>query len=310
MACGGGCRIGKIPDKVRDWYTDEGEGALRLGVVFLFVGGGYVNFIGFVHAPLEIADGLAEPAADLRQLVGAEEEQDNDKDEQNFLKTNAVHGAPPLWVLLLAIHRGHGQVKAGRHNHTGCIGFLREAVENKHMRRIVVIGNSLATAKVAARIKRLEPSHEVNLVVAATPQTGASGPFADAHAARRASLEMVRNRDVGVVEADDLAVDFEARTVFVTSSRGSLPVRYHTLILEVSADPKLPRALRKAEGVLPWPGDGYGVQNALAARPGCRPVVVGQGQYTLEALRLLQEADLTPTWVRTRDDEDLLDADV
>ena len=68
----------------------------RLGLlVFVFdllvALGGDVDLIGFGSGLTEVADGAAEAAADLRQTLCAEHDQPDDKDDQNFLRTNTKH---------------------------------------------------------------------------------------------------------------------------------------------------------------------------------------------------------------------------
>lgn len=177
------------------------------------------------------------------------------------------------------------------------------------MRRIVVIGSGVGAGKLAARVKRLLPGCEVNMVMPEAPEVkvgGAegNGPFSACLAGRRASRVLLAAREVGVLDASELSVDLDANTVITGSSRGRLAVRYDQLAMEIDATPRIPRALRGAPNVFAWPcADATGLDAVLAERVaagGCRAVVVGQGPEALEALRLARAAGATPVWVRTR----------
>lgn len=185
------------------------------------------------------------------------------------------------------------------------------------MRRIVVIGSGVGAGKLAARVKRLLPGCEVNMIM---PEAGAegSGPFSACLAGRRASRVLLAAREVGVLDASELSVDLDASTVITGSSRGRLAVRYDQLAMEIDATPRIPRALRGAPNVFAWPcADATGLDGLLAERVAagaCRAVVVGQGAEALEALRLVRAAGATPVWVRTRaaagDAANAVDADM
>lgn len=185
------------------------------------------------------------------------------------------------------------------------------------MRRIVVIGSGVGAGKLAARVKRLLPGCEVNMIL---PEAGAegSGPFSACLAGRRASRVLLAAREVGVLDASELSVDLDASTVITGSSRGRLAVRYDQLAMEIDATPRIPRALRGAPNVFAWPcADATGLDGLLAERVAagaCRAVVVGQGAEALEALRLVRAAGATPVWVRTRaaagDAANAVDADM
>jgi rhodanese-related sulfurtransferase len=182
------------------------------------------------------------------------------------------------------------------------------------MRRVIIVGSSLAAAKVATRLKRKDPSSEVNIIVPAVESGQESvkdGVFYKARAERHAVAELLRSREVGVVEASDLSVDFDARVVLPTSSRGSLPIRYNVLVLEVQAQPRIPRVLRGAPNVIGWPGEGAATLDAmLSTTAEVRVVVVGQGQAAMEALRLVARSGQVPVWLRLGDvGPDILDGD-
>ncbi|HCG04309.1 MAG TPA: pyridine nucleotide-disulfide oxidoreductase, partial [Desulfovibrio sp.] len=185
------------------------------------------------------------------------------------------------------------------------------------MRRIVVIGSGVGAGKLAARVKRLLPGCEVNMIM---PEAGgeASGPFSACAAGRRASRVLLAAREVGVLDAAELSVDLDGQTVITGSSRGRLSVRYDQLAMEIDAAPRIPRALRGAPNVFAWPGGDAAALDALLAERvaagACRAVVVGQGAEALEALRLARAAGAAPVWVRTRgtgsDPANSVDADM
>ncbi|MFI3271408.1 MAG: FAD-dependent oxidoreductase [Pseudomonadota bacterium] len=180
------------------------------------------------------------------------------------------------------------------------------------MRRVVIIGNSLAAAKVATRYKRNDFAVEVNIIVPAEQESG-KGPFATAYAQTRANAEFLAMRDLGVVEAHDISIDFDAKTVFPISTRGRISIRYNDLILALDAQPRIPRILRKADNVFAWPSDqgvkidamldyveeGTADQSSDDAEK--RVVIVGQGEAALEALALVAACGQVPVWVRTSD---------
>ncbi|MDR3043173.1 MAG: FAD-dependent oxidoreductase [Desulfovibrio sp.] len=174
------------------------------------------------------------------------------------------------------------------------------------MRRIVVIGSGVGAGKLAARVKRLLPGCEVNMIMPEAGGDGAegSGPFSACLTGRRTSRVLLAAREVGVLDAAELSVDLDANTVITSSTRGRLAVRYDQLAMEIDATPRIPRALRGAPNVFAWPcADATGLDGLLAERVAagaCRAVVVGQGAEALEALRLVRVAGATPVWVRTR----------
>ena len=70
----------------------KGLGLLVFVFDLLISLGGDVDFIGFRSGLTEVADGTAEAAADFRQTLRAEHDQHDDKDDQNFLRTNTKRG--------------------------------------------------------------------------------------------------------------------------------------------------------------------------------------------------------------------------
>ena len=180
------------------------------------------------------------------------------------------------------------------------------------MRRIVVVSNGIAGAKAAARIKRLEPETEVNLVTTssvAVDDEAKKGPFATLTAHRNISEIQLEARQVGVIVADEFVVDFDRKELIVETDRGTLPVRFSELVMEVDAAPRLPRALRKAQNVIPWPLErGELVENILNEKQPKRAVILGSGLAALELIHPLRERGIHVTWVRTTNSE--LDADI
>lgn len=185
------------------------------------------------------------------------------------------------------------------------------------MRRIVVIGSGVEAGKLAARVKRLLPGCEVNMIMPEASGRG-GGVFSACRAGRCASRALLAARGVGVLDAAELSVDPDAGAVIAGSSRGRLTVRYDQLVMEIDAIPRIPRALRGASNVFAWPcADASALDSLLAGRLAdgvCRAVVVGQGAEALEALRLVRAAGAVPVWVRTRaaagDAANAVDADM
>lgn len=179
------------------------------------------------------------------------------------------------------------------------------------MRRIVIVGEGLAAAKVATRVRRMIENAEVNLVVPAKGKEG-KGVFGAYAKKRRPSHEILKTRDVGVLETSELDFDFEKREVYVSSPRGWLPMRFDELVLEIDAVPRVPRVLRRCANVVPWPvGDTGALDSILADVNPKRVVVVGGGRHALELTGLLLSCDADVQWVRTAPAEaPLLDADM
>ncbi|MFV0421379.1 FAD-dependent oxidoreductase [Oleidesulfovibrio sp.] len=179
------------------------------------------------------------------------------------------------------------------------------------MRRIVIVGGGLAAAKLAARVRRMTENAEVNLVV---PVTGkdSKGVFGRYAKSRKASQELMKTRDVGVLETAELDFDFEKREVQVSSQRGWLPMRFDQLVLEIDAVPRVPRALRRSANVVPWPvGDVAALDGILEDLKPAQCVVVGGGRQAMELAGLLLACNISVRWVRTAAAEaPLLDADM
>ncbi|GFM35342.1 rhodanese-like domain-containing protein [Desulfovibrio psychrotolerans] len=171
------------------------------------------------------------------------------------------------------------------------------------MQRIVVVSSGLAGAKAAARIKRFAPEVEVNLVIPGGEEraTGGSGPFARITAARQVSETMMEARQVGVIKARNVQIDFAQKVVTVQASRGLIQIRFNQVVLEVDASPRLPRALHSAENVVPWPFEDGGMLDAWIAETAPEKAVIVGGATSLGLLAPLLEAGLNVTWVRTSD---------
>ena len=180
------------------------------------------------------------------------------------------------------------------------------------MRRIVIIAAGPAGVSAATRIKRRLPEHEINVIVPASigEQGAAAGPAARRRAAALPNLEILATREVGVLEAQDIMPDLSEGEITVSSARGSLPVRYTDLVLEVPATVRLPRALQKAENVFVWPMPGFADEPvpcdsalAAAAASGEAVLVVGGGVPSLDAVCLAREAGANVLWLRTGEKE-------
>ncbi len=179
------------------------------------------------------------------------------------------------------------------------------------MRRIVVVGGGHAAAKVATRVRRMVDAVEVNLLVP-EKYTESTGPFGAYAKSLRPSRELLKIREVGVLETDELDIDFVAREVRVSSQRGRLPIRFDQLVLEIDAIPRMPRALHRCGNVFLWPAGDPGALDALLARPGIRSVVVMGGNWrALELVGLLLQSGVAVSWARTTSFESMpLDADM
>ena len=187
------------------------------------------------------------------------------------------------------------------------------------MRRIVVIAAGMAGITTATRIKRALPASETIIVVpSALEKLRASynaaaekaGPATRRLAAGLPDMVRLPTRRVGIVEAQDIMPDLTAKEVTVTSSRGSVTLRYSDLILEAPASVRLPRALQNASNVFAWPQPGFSAEpdrldKALAgAAAQDQPViVVGKGVHALEAVLLARESGALAHWLLTGEKE-------
>jgi rhodanese-related sulfurtransferase len=180
------------------------------------------------------------------------------------------------------------------------------------VRRIVVIAAGPAGISAATRIKRRLPEHEINVIIpaAVAGTQDASGPVGRRRSLALPNLEMVASREVGILEAQDIMPDLAEGEVTVKSSRGTLPIRYTDLVLEVPATVRLPRALHKAANVFTWPMPGFAddpgpcdAALAEAASSGSPVLVVGSGVPALDAVCLALEAGAKVRWLRVRESE-------
>lgn len=171
------------------------------------------------------------------------------------------------------------------------------------MQRIVVVSSGLAGAKAAARIKRLAPEIEVNLVVPGGEErtAGGTGPFARITAAHQVSETMMEARQVGVIKARNVQIDFTQKVVAVQASRGLIQIRFNQVVLEVDASPRLPRALHAAENVVPWPFEDGAMLDAWIAETAPEKAVIVGGVASLALIAPLLDSGLAVTWVRTSD---------
>lgn len=176
------------------------------------------------------------------------------------------------------------------------------------MRRIVVIAASMAGIRASTRIKRRLFEHEVNVIIPSTlfQVPAIEGPAGKRKAEGLPNVELLATREVGVVEAQDIMPDLEAKELTVTSSRGSVTIRYSDLIMEIPATVRLPRSLQRCANVFGWPmpsfaADPVPCDRALAACAASgRPVlVIGGGMAALDAVLLARQAGANVHWVRS-----------
>ncbi|MCL1939685.1 MAG: rhodanese-like domain-containing protein [Desulfovibrionaceae bacterium] len=180
------------------------------------------------------------------------------------------------------------------------------------MRRIVVIAAGPAGISAATRIKRRLPEHEVNVIIpaAVAGTQDAFGPAGRRRNLALPNLETLASREVGILEAQDIMPDLAEGEITVSSSRGSLPIRYTDLVLEVPATVRLPRALHKAANVFSWPMPGFAADPgpcdaalAEAAASNSPVLVVGSGVSALDAVCLALEAGAKVRWLRVKESE-------
>lgn len=187
------------------------------------------------------------------------------------------------------------------------------------MRRIVVIAAGMAGITAATRIKRRLPASETVLVIPAgleklratcDPASPATGPAARRLAPALPDMVRLPTRGVGIVETHDIMPDFAEKEVTLTSSRGSVTIRYSDLILDAPATVRLPRSLQNAANVFAWPLPGFSAQPqeldaalAEAANKNLPVVVVGKGIAALDAALLAKEAGAAVHWLQTGEAE-------
>jgi rhodanese-related sulfurtransferase len=176
------------------------------------------------------------------------------------------------------------------------------------MRRIVVIADGKPGVSCAIRLKHALPDCELNLVTTALSATQDSIKVqpASASTSEAPDVEFLRCRDISVLEAHNVMPDLFQRELILSSNRGSLPVRYTDLVVEVPATARLPHALKSASNLFSWPeltGNAHSkaLQAAfLAAKEAKQAILVtGNGLAALEAVLFVREAGLKVQWLRT-----------
>ena len=174
------------------------------------------------------------------------------------------------------------------------------------MRRIVIIAASMAGVFCATRLKRRLPEDEVNLILPANLEDlhAFTGPVGKRIAQKLPNLELLTTRNLGVLDASNIMTDLEKKEITLSSSRGSLPVRYTDLVVEVQASPRIPRAIQSATNVFTWPAEGFFAQAsacdtaiANAIQEGKTITIVGSGMVALDAVLLILEAGAKVHWL-------------
>lgn len=180
------------------------------------------------------------------------------------------------------------------------------------MRRIIVIAAGPAGIACATRLKRRLYEHEINVVIpsAVAAAEKYDGPAGKRFTAMLPDVNALELREVGVLEADDIMPDLQAREITVGSPRGKLTVRYSDMVLEVPATVRVPRALHKADNIFTWPMPGFAAKPAAcdaalaaAAQNGTTVLVTGNGAPAFEAVLLACEAGAKVLWLRTAQTE-------
>lgn len=176
------------------------------------------------------------------------------------------------------------------------------------MRRIVVVAAGMEGLRAAARIKRRLCEHEINVIVPSALEKAPvpEGPVGERHAARLPNLELLASREVGVLNAHDIMPDLDEKVLSVSSSRGTITIRYSDLVLEVPATARTPRALQGCSNVFAWPitdftADPRPCDQALAkAADADKPaLVIGDGADALDAAIMACQAGVRVIWLRT-----------
>ena len=168
------------------------------------------------------------------------------------------------------------------------------------MQRIVIISSGLAGAKTAARIKRQAPSAEVNLVVPVEVEEGSKkGVFGKCNPLAHVSSVLLDAKQVSVLPMTSMELDFENKTIHLSSPQGCIPVRYTKLIMEIDAAPRLPRSVRGAQNVIPWPLEQPGLVDEWIESYQPKNAVVYGGAHAMPLINPLLEAGLNVTWART-----------
>lgn len=168
------------------------------------------------------------------------------------------------------------------------------------MDRIVIISSGLAGAKTAARIKRQAPSAEVNLIVPIEVEEGAKeGVFGKFNPMAHVSSVLLDAKQISVLPVSSMELDFENKTVHASSPQGCIPIRYTKLIMEIDAAPRLPRSVRGAQNVIPWPLEQAGVVDEWLEAYKPQTAVVYGGAHAMSLIDPLVEAGVAVTWARS-----------
>ncbi|SIN74267.1 rhodanese-like domain-containing protein [Halodesulfovibrio marinisediminis] len=168
------------------------------------------------------------------------------------------------------------------------------------MERIVIISSGLAGAKTAARIKRQAPSAEVNLVVPIEVEEGSKqGIFGKNNPLAHVSSVLLDAKQISVLPMTSMEMDFKNKTVHASSPQGSIPIRYTKLIMEIDAAPRLPRAVRGAQNVIPWPLEQAGLVDEWLESYKPQTAVVYGGAHALSLIDPLVQAGVSVTWARS-----------
>lgn len=168
------------------------------------------------------------------------------------------------------------------------------------MERIVIISSGLAGAKTAARIKRQASSAEVNLLVPIEVEEGSKeGVFGKCNPMVHVSSVLLDAKQLSVIPIASMELDFENKTVYASSPQGSIPIRYTTLIMEIDAAPRLPRAIRGAQNVIPWPLEQAGLVDEWLESYKPQTAVVYGGAHAMSLIDPLVNAGVSVTWARS-----------
>lgn len=168
------------------------------------------------------------------------------------------------------------------------------------MERIVIISSGLAGAKTAARIKRQAPSAEVNLVVPIEVEEGSKeGVFGKRNPMAHVSSVLLDAKQISVLPIASMELDFENKTVHASSPQGTIPIRYTKLIMEIDAAPRLPRAVRGAQNVIPWPLEQAGLVDEWLESYKPQTAVVYGGAHAMGLIDPLVKAGVSVTWARS-----------
>ena len=165
------------------------------------------------------------------------------------------------------------------------------------MQRIVIISSGLAGAKTAARIKRQEPSAEVNLLIPVEVEESAKdGAFGKFNPLAHVSPVLLDAKQLSVVPVESMEFDFQGKTVHANSSHGSVSIRYTKLIMEIDASARLPRVVREAQNVIPWPMEQAGLVDEWIAS--CKPqrAVVYGCVHAMDVISSLLDSGIAVTW--------------